>query len=46
VLRDGEWFGSIAVGGELYVLRPRSLYDSYAPLGTVIIYRYADAEDF
>jgi hypothetical protein len=45
-LVDGEWSGSIEVDGELYVLRPRSLYDSHAPLGTVIIYRYSDSDDF
>jgi hypothetical protein len=46
LLRDGEWWGSVQVGGDLYVLRPRSLYDSAAPLGTVIIYRYSDSDEF
>ena len=46
LLRGGEWSGSIEVDGELYVLRPRSLYDSLAPLGTVIVYRYSVSDDF
>jgi len=46
LLRDGEWWGSVQVDGDLYVLRPRSLYDSAAPLGTVIMYRYSDSDDF
>jgi hypothetical protein len=45
-LRDGEWWGSIQTDEELYVVRPRSLYDGYASLGTVVVYRYSDADDF